>query len=171
MDISRFDNLARSLSGLLSRRTIAGGLGVAALGLAAEADARYRKKKKRKKKRKPKVRLNAFGCANVGGFCKVSTDCCSGICTGAGRTRACQAHTTGSCPAGSEAWQCGGASVVCPDTADGSCVTTTGNAGYCMMAMWTLNPPCRRDSDCDQAEPGAACFVCDGSTACGVPAL
>jgi len=171
MDISRFDDLARSLSGLLSRRTVAGGLGLAALALTSEADARKKKKRKRKRKQKPKVLLNSFGCVDVGGFCKISTDCCSGICTGAGRLRACQAHHTGSCLAGSEAWQCGGASVVCPDSADGSCVTTTGNAGYCMFAMWSQNPPCRQDSDCNQSEPGAACFVCEGSTACGIPGI
>jgi hypothetical protein len=59
MDTARFDRMTRTFSTVLSRRGLAGALGVAAGTIPGLAAA---KKKKLKK--------NAFGCVDVGGKCR-----------------------------------------------------------------------------------------------------
>jgi hypothetical protein len=162
MDTSRLDRLTRSVSILLSRRTLAGALGLATLALPQGIDA------KKRRKRKKKIKRNAFGCVNVGGFCKNSGQCCSGICEGKKGKKKCQAHDTGGCQPGHSVADCSGESVPCPDFSDGQCATTTGNAAFCLFAKSQTVPPCTRDADCAADVPGAACVLCGDSTTCAL---
>jgi hypothetical protein len=164
MDTSRLDRLTRSVSILLSRRTLVGTLGLAALARPFGIEAKKRKKKK-------KIRRNSFGCVNVGGYCKNSGQCCSGICEGKKGKKKCQAHgTTGGCQSGHSIADCGGASVTCPDFGDGQCATTTGNAAFCFEFKFQSVPPCRRDADCrPDFFPGVACLRCGDGTTCAIP--
>lgn len=162
----RFDQLTRAISFLLSRRALAGVLGLHALGVPALVDAR---KKKRKKKKKAK--FNEFGCVNVGGFCKNDGQCCSGICSGKKDKKKCQAHDERTCQA---------LAVTCEQEIEcftetgnnGECYTTTGNAGFCADSGGCF--PCSKDADCQPfCGPRAACVQCaecvaqvDAPTAC-----
>lgn len=167
MDSIRFDDVTRALSPLLTRRGLAGVLGLAALGTAGVADAKRKKRKKRKKKNKnnggDEVKLNAFGCVNVGDFCQNSGQCCSGICEGS----TCKAHDVATCLKGQTDFTCAGVTNVdclAPLGGEGRCLTTTGNAGYCAGDQV---PPadgcisCNKDADCISAcGPNAACILC-----------
>jgi hypothetical protein len=190
MDIARFDALARALAAPTSRRTAGrflAGLGLAGVLLQADGDALgARKDKKRKPKRKP--RFNAFGCVNLGGFCKRSGQCCSGICRG----RRCQAHNDGftACeagPLGFCAVRDGGliAGTPCTSSTDenGLCFTTTGNAPYCAVGAFEAVADigcvaCKKDRDCETfCGEDAACLKCPAcqeqfgvATACAGPA-
>jgi hypothetical protein len=164
MDTSRLDHLIRRVSTRLSRRTLAGTLGLAALARPFGIEAR----KKRKKKKK--IRRNSFGCVNVGGFCKNSGQCCSGICQGKKGKKKCQAHDTGGCQPGHSIGGCGGQSVTCPDNNEGQCATTTGKSAFCFEFKFQPVPPCTRDADCEGGGfPGAACVLCGDGTTCVVP--
>lgn len=169
MDSTRFDDVARALSPLLSRRGLAGLLGLAALGTAGVAEAKKKRKKRRKKKNKnkndqptPVVKLNQFGCVNVGDFCESAAQCCSGICTNA----ACQAHDVANCQAGNSDLFCSEvADIACavPGGGTGECLTTTGNAGFCGSDRQCV--ACKKDVDCQSesvCRAGAACVVCPG---------
>jgi hypothetical protein len=156
MDSDRFDGLTRSLSTLLSRRTLAGGLGLGVATLPVLAEAK--KKHKHTHKKKKKAKFNDFGCVNVGDFCKNDDQCCSGICEG----KKCQAHDTSSCLAGDFELVCGGVDVLCvaSDGGDGFCDTTTGKAGYCRVEGHCFD--CTKDADCVPfCGPHAACIVCE----------
>ena len=159
MDTSRLDRLTRSASIFLSRRALAGALGLGVLALPRGSDAR---------KKKTKVKRNAFGCVNVGGFCKNSGQCCSGICQGKKGKATCKAHDTHGCQPGSLLADCGGQSVVCPDYAEGQCATTTGKAAFCLEFKFNPVPPCRRDADCKTDGFKAACVLCGNSTTCAI---
>jgi hypothetical protein len=172
MDSVRFDGLTRSVSTLLTRRTFSGALGLGALALPGLVEA----KKKHKKKKKPK--FNDFGCVNVGGFCKNSGQCCSGICQGKKGKKKCQAHDQSTCQPGQNIVECGGAETVACTTSsgdpDGECFTTTGNAGYCESSGNCF--ACKKDADCIAVcGPQAACIVCEtecaatGGTGCVGP--
>jgi hypothetical protein len=162
MDSDRFDGLARSVSTRLSRRALAGALGIAATARPGVAAA------KRPKHAKQKVKFNAFGCVNVGGFCKHSSQCCSGICSGKKGKKKCQAHDTSTCQPGVHEGFCDadGSTVACvSSTGDpGSCDTTTGKAAYC-----TVNGncfACAKDADCVPfCGLQAACIVCGNNCA------
>jgi hypothetical protein len=159
MDTSRIDHLIRQVSTRLSRRTLAGTLGLAALAhpFAIEAS------KKRKKK---KIRRNSFGCVNFGGYCKRSGQCCSGICQGKKGKMRCLDHGTGGCQLEQSTVTCEGVGVPCP-SAEGVCTTTTGNAAFCLNWKFDIPPKCTRDADCEAVEPGSACILCgDSSTIC-----
>jgi hypothetical protein len=69
MDATRFDLLARALAVPTSRRV--GLAGLAGLGLATRFPPRAVLAKK-------KLTRNAFGCVDVGGFCRKDSHCCSG---------------------------------------------------------------------------------------------
>ena len=164
MDSIRFDDVTRALSPLLTRRGLAGVLGVAALGMAGSADAKRKKRKKRKKKKNNnnngnQVKLNAFGCVNVGDFCENAGQCCSGIC----QNSVCQAHDQINCQAGQTDFTCSGvnSNVECGN--NGLCLTTTGNAGYCAEDR-EIGPACvacKKDADCVSAcGQDAACVIC-----------
>ena len=163
MDSDRFDGLTRSVSTLLSRRTLAGALGLGALGLPALAEA----KKKHKKK---KAKFNDFGCVNVGDFCKNNGQCCSGICQGKKGKKKCKAHNTADCQPGQDI--CATGEVLCTtDTGSvGACSRTTGQASYCEASGDCF--VCKKDADCVAVcGEGAACLVCadcpeTGNTAC-----
>jgi hypothetical protein len=165
MDTDHFDRLTRSVSRFLSRRALATTLGVVALGSHGLAEAR--------KKKKRKVKRNAFGCVNVGTFCKNGGQCCSGICGG----NKCRAHDESNCPRGPQEGFCDSIDVVCvaSDGNDGLCDTTTGNAGFCLGDFECSE--CTKDADCTSiCGPGAACLVCalcdgTGGTACAGPVL
>ena len=172
MESDRFDGLTRTVSMLLSRRAVAGALGLGALALPGLADAR--KKHKRKKK---KVKFNDFGCVKVGDFCQNDDQCCSGICQGKKGKSKCRAHDSGTgCQAGDQDSFCGGIDVECITATGitGVCETTTGNAGYCDFGFACF--PCRKDADCQRfCGPASACLRCaafcpdTGGTACGLP--
>jgi hypothetical protein len=157
MDSARFDGLARSVSTLLSRRTLAGALGLGALAVPTLAEA----KKKHKHKKKKKVKFNDFGCVNVGNFCKNSGQCCSGICEGKKDKKKCQAHDQSTCQSGQTVADCGGADVVCTSTAglDGQCFTTTGQSEFCSETATCF--VCTKDADCHVlCDTNAACATC-----------
>lgn len=171
MDATRFDYLTRSLTDTASRRMLLGGfaasLGLAALCFPMSMEARKKRKNTNKKKQPA---FNQFGCLNVGQKCRGnSANCCSGICQGKKPKKGqkdksvCVAHDTGDCPPGLTAEICGGQENVFCTTGTGfpggTCLTTTGNAGYCGADSDCRQ--CTRDADC-RAElgPQAACVVC-----------
>ena len=160
MATSRLDQLTRSASMYLSRRTLAGALGLGALALPIGSEAR--------KKRKKKVKRNGFGCVNVGGYCKNGGQCCSGICQGKKGKKKCQAHNTLGCQPGNLLTDCGGQNVDCPDYGEGGCTTTTGKAAFCYQWKFNLPSPCRRDADCKTEGFKAACVLCGNSTTCAL---
>ena len=177
MDSNRFDDVARALSPLLSRRGLVGLLGLAALGTAELTAAKKKRKKKKKKKKnnnqKPEVKFNQFGCVNVGDFCENAGQCCSGICTDS----KCQAHDAQNCQAGNTDLTCSGVNTnvdcIAAGGGDGLCLTTTGNAGYCAGDR-EIAPcvSCSKDADCLSAcGPDSACVICancpDGRTCAG----
>ncbi len=177
MDNTRFDDVTRALSPLLTRRGLAGLLGIAALGATEVADAKKKRRKRRKKKGgdhntpTPVVKFNAFGCVDVGAFCEAADQCCSGICTNS----ACRSHDVDVC-------QTGQSNVFCTDGVTdtscrgggggkGLCATTTGSAGFCATDRQCV--ACKKDADCQTASTcgaGAACVICancvDTGTAC-----
>jgi hypothetical protein len=157
MDGHCFNDFVRSLTtGGATRRDITRALAALSLigtlsplfGLATA----FAKKKKRKKKQK--VTFNAFGCVNVGQFCKDAEQCCSGICQGKKDKRRCAAHNVDDCPAGADS--CLEGLDLCTN---GFCYQTTGEASFC--AGGGICHDCTRDTDCelDWGE-GAACVVC-----------
>jgi hypothetical protein len=156
LDAMRFDRLTRTVSAMFSRRGMASTLGLTAIALSGSAAA----KKKRKKKKK--VKRNAFGCVNVGNFCKNAGQCCSGICGGKKGKKKCQAHDAEGCIAGPQDIPCGGGmDVECTSSAGepGFCNTTTGNAGYCANDGGCF--ACSKDADCQEfCGPAAACILC-----------
>ena len=153
MDAHDFDRLTRTLSPRMPRRTLAGLLGLTALGVAGSPEA------KKKKKKKKKVKRNNFGCVDVGKYCKNSGQCCSGICQGKKKNRKCKAHDQSTCQPGQDT--CAGNAVPCTTTTNvaGTCVVTTGKAPYCFFEGDCA--PCSKDSDCvPTLGAGAACIVC-----------
>lgn len=178
MDNDRFDDAARAFPALLSRRGLAGMVGLAGLGAAEWAGAKKKRKRRRKKNKgkttnpTPEVKFNAFGCVNTGNFCESAAQCCSGICTNS----ACQAHGADICKTGQSELFCadGSTDIGCTGGggAPGLCGTTTGNSGFCATDRQCV--ACKKDADCQSASicgPGAACVVCPncldtGGTAC-----
>jgi hypothetical protein len=163
MDATCFDRLTRAVSAALTRRRVVGGLGLSALSLASRADARHKHKHK-KHKHKKKITRNAFGCVNVGGFCKHSDQCCSGICEGKKDKKTCKAHDQSTCEPGQSRLACGGdTDVACMTAAgtDGACLTTTGQGEFC--AGFAECFACQSDADCRViCDTAAACAVCLG---------
>jgi hypothetical protein len=159
--LSRLDALTRAVSSVLSRRGLAGALGLGLLAPAAVVDAR----KKHKHKKKQKAKFNDFGCVDVGDFCKNDGQCCSGICEG----KKCQAHDVNGCQTGQRETFCGGGADSRCTSADGSggfCDTTTGNAGYCARTVTCA--VCKKDADCVPfCGPRAACLPCPGEPCIG----
>lgn len=163
----RFDVWTRRRFGLA-----AGGMAVSWLGLAVGVPTLTEARKKKKVKR------NAFGCVDVGKFCKNDGQCCSGICAGKKGKKQCKAHDAEGCQARQVEEFCGGIDVPCTTSAgveDGACDTTTGNAGFCAGdGECTV---CTKDADCIAlCGPQAACIICNGEceetggTACVGPA-
>lgn len=153
MEQHRFDQIARTLSTLQSRRGLLGALGLGALVLPETAGARKKKKKKAK--------FNEFGCVNVGDFCKNNSQCCSGLCEGKKGKKRCSAHDSSTCQSGQNA--CDDAEAVpCVSSAGAlmaACDTTTGNAPYCSADGDCF--PCKKDADCVAfCGPQAACIQC-----------
>ena len=167
MDDRPFDRLTRRL--VLGGFTAALGLGTARLPDVAIA-------KKRKK-----VKRNAFGCVNVGKFCKNAGQCCSGVCRGKKGKKKCKAHDAGDgCHAGDQTDSCGGTVAIGCMTAtgeeDGLCNTTTGTAPYCSSEAFGsfLCTDCSKDVECQElCGPAAACIRCPAcslvDTACVGP--
>ncbi|MBL8126251.1 MAG: hypothetical protein U0Z70_16085 [Thermomicrobiales bacterium] len=167
MEHDRFDRLTRMVSRQPSRRTFAGILGPAALGLAGVAQGEVASA--RKKKKKKKVKQNEFGCVDVGKFCNNAGQCCSGICQGKKGKKTCKAHNESTCVSGQAEIGCGGgANVACQTSAgeEGQCDTTTGNAPYCVADGGCV--ACKKDADCvATCGAGAACIRCAGCLATG----
>jgi hypothetical protein len=168
MDGVQFEQLLRTLA--TSRRSYLGG--ALALG-AILARQPATSAKKRGRKRRPKVgKPNAYGCLNVGAFCKNSSQCCSGICSGKKRKRKCQAVGQGTCAAEVP----GVCHPVTPliticNNARCWCARTTGGAPFCANSVGTVScDECRTDTDCvSRGFPaGSACVPWDGGL-CGGP--
>lgn len=172
MDTLRIDDLARLLGRTSGRRRLVLGLAVGAVGLTARGPGEVAARKRRKEK----VRRNAFGCVDVGGFCKNAGQCCSGICEGKKGKQKCRAHDGGTgCRAGLVEDGCGGAVDVECTTSTGQtgiCNTTTGNAGYCIgIGGVSPTPGCTKDADCRAlcGADAAVCIVCEGAGFCTGP--
>jgi hypothetical protein len=181
MDQGRFDAMTRALTRVPSRRAVVRALAGAGLGLTAAPRPNVAAAKKRRRK---KVQFNAFGCVDVGGFCKTDSQCCSNVCGGKqgkqGKKK-CQAHDAQGCQPGARSLSCNptGSEVTCTTSlgfAEGICETTTGGAAYC--ASFGDCYPCTKDADCQALPlcgPRAACIVCascpaeTGGTACVNP--
>jgi hypothetical protein len=165
IDAFRFDRLTRALVAPASRRRLLGGL-AGPLGDAATA-----------KQRRKKVKRNAFGCVNVGKFCKHDGQCCSGICKGKKGKKRCRAHGQSTCRRGQDA--CTRPDVDCLSSTgeSGDCFVTTGKASFCGADGDCF--ACTKDADCiPVCGPQAACIVCVGcaeevgtDTACESPSL
>lgn len=172
MDKNRFDAVTRSLGGVPSRRTLLRALAGAGFGLGI-AHPPYAGAAR--KKRKPRITRNAFGCVDVGRFCKRADQCCSGVCAGKPGKKRCRAHDTGGCRPGAQDGSCTepATDVPCTTSAgntDGYCNTTTGGAGFCAYSGGCF--ACTRDAQCQELYgPRAACIRCDkcadtGGTSC-----
>jgi hypothetical protein len=148
-----------------SRRDLLRGLTSAGLALPIARLPESAAKKRRKRQNKKKVRRNAFGCVNVGGFCKTSDQCCSGICTGKKSKKQCRAHDTQGCQADQDA--CAeDFGTGCPEVPTASCFRTTGDAGFCGFFEAGACVACTKDADClAAAGPIAACVVCPACVA------
>lgn len=144
-------------TGMPSRRDLLRGLANTGLGLRIVGFAEPGEAKKKRKKRKRKIKRNAFGCVDVGNFCRNSGQCCSDICEGKKGKKKCQPHDASTC-AGQDL--CAGEFVPCTiKEFTGTCAVTTGNASYC--AANTACAACAKDTDCEAlCGAGAACIVC-----------
>jgi hypothetical protein len=159
LDTARFDHLTRTVSTLLSRRTLAGALGLGVLGIPGLVDA-----KKNRKKNKKKVKFNDFECVDVGKFCKNGGQCCSGICQGKKGKKTCKGHDQSTCQALPDPVCTEGVALCMTSTGEaGSCLTTTGNAGYCQADGQCF--ACTKDADCVPfCGSEAACIFCGDDT-------
>jgi hypothetical protein len=164
-----FERWVRPLSDPASRRqtilaSLLGGLVLLCGGHGALAKKK-RKKRRKRKKNTAKITFNAFGCVDVGTFCKTNDQCCSGICQGKKGKKSCRAHDEGSCLANQDT--CGGPPFFPCTTSTGEsgvCTITTGKAPYCNTTGACF--PCRKDADCVPfCGSQAACIVCE--TQCG----
>jgi hypothetical protein len=161
--------LPAAVTGVPSRRGLLHGLASAGLGLGIVWRAEPGEaKKKRKRRKKRKITRNSFGCVNVGGFCKNSSQCCSGICLGKKDKKRCQAHDASTCEAGQTDGFCSGVvgEVGCVTSTDGNgvCLTTTGNGPYCAISGGCF--PCKTDADCVPfCGPAGACIACPANCA------
>ena len=172
MDADLFDAFLRLLAASPSRRAL---LGLAGLGLAGPGPGGAEALKRKRRRHGKRIRRNAFGCVNVGGYCERDAHCCSGVCGG----HRCRAHDASTCEAGQNIQDvCGGAiDVPCTTStgAAGTCSTTTGNAPYCPRESYCHE--CRKDADCRPfCGAAAACVQCagcvdDGGTACASPTI
>lgn len=140
MDATNFDALTRLIAGPASRRRIAAAA-LAVLGLA----------------RLQEESAAGPGCKNVGKPCDKDKDCCSGICKGKKDKKTCKAHDAAGCSKNNGA--CGGKTCTTSAGQEGTCFTTTGNAGYCADDAFCL--PCNEDKDCRPfCGAKAACIRC-----------
>ena len=146
MDAARFDRLTRSLAVRSPRRSIVAGL----VGLSGVSASRRDAAVARSRK-KHKLTRNAFGCVDVGNFCRKDSHC-SNRC----RKQRCRAHDTEGCPANAD--QCAGEVVTCG--AGGRCFRTTGEASFCGGEGDCV--ACQTDAQCVRRGfgAGAACVVC-----------
>jgi len=145
MDASRFDRLTRTLVGMRSRRHLLAAL-LAGLTGSISGNSPTRA---------------GSGCKNVGRKCQRAKECCSGICKGKKGKKRCKGHDSQGCQPKQGGGVCVGMPVACNTSggATGSCVTTTGNAGYCAAAGLSECTACKRDADCRT--------VCGKRAACG----
>jgi hypothetical protein len=173
MDTARFDHLTRSVSTLLSRRTLAGALGLSTLTLPSPVDAKKKKRRKNKKKRKKKRCKPACQpgevCRNRSCVCPSGLSCSSGACCATGQT--CLGGECQACPVG--IGLCEGGTFVCGTTPGGNpcaCSTTSGGGTACIGGAELLRPvyctPCETNADCEEllGLPGQA--VCVGGVDC-----
>jgi hypothetical protein len=170
VDASRFDELTRSLTGPGSRRRLLRGVAGVALGLAPTRLTALAKAKGKKK----------CVCLDVGTPCGgTSSKCCSGICKGQKPTKGkpdhskCVAHNTGGCTPERSFCQVGDDASGCANgLQQGTCVATTGNAGFCAAPGGSLKQHCQvcaKDTDCEKRfGPGAACVIISGGFCTGV---
>jgi hypothetical protein len=171
MDTDRFDRVARAGARGLSRRGLAGALGLVATAFSGLTDARKRNRKKKTKK----LKRNSLGCVNVGDACRGNDgNCCSGVCQGNEPKKGkkdksvCVAHNVGGCTLERDVCRTG---EITQDSCGENtiCTATTGGSAFCASAVG--NSPekicrvCAKDTDCeDQGFPaGSACVILTGS--------
>jgi hypothetical protein len=199
MDSKRFDALARTVGGSISRRRAMGVVATATVAAAAEriglAEPASARRAGPNVTGQAEVQPeNLFGCKNFGELCKGNASvCCSGSCVGKkpkkkknGKktkdTRTCGDHNVGGC-AGQDA--CTSTGVSCGDSGvTGVCFLTTGQASFCGRPGGQVPPGfsctnCNTDQDCvNLGWPSeSACIVCSNcqfqtsnGTACVGPA-
>lgn len=167
MEATRFDELTRSLTAAGSRRRVFRGLAGVAIGLA-QGQLPVLAKGKGKT------------CLDVGKPCGGNgSKCCSGVCKGkkpkkGKRDRSkCVAHNTGGCTAERSFCLVGDDASKCAiGLQEGTCVATTGNAGFCAAPDGSLQQHCRvcaKDKDCEKLGfgRGAACVIVSGGNCTG----
>jgi hypothetical protein len=178
MDTDFFDDLTRSVSVLLSRRTLAGALGVMALGLPGLAEAKKHKHKHKHKKHKKhhpptgcvphcqgKV-CGDDGCGGPCGSCPEEASCQQGACICPGGQRECQGAcipsdqccSEGDCPAEHScvggrcclprAHVCDSGGDLCCGT--DLCVVVSAGKGVCEVCL-------PLGSDCPGVDPNLCC--------------
>jgi hypothetical protein len=178
MEMDRFDRLAHSVSGLLSRRALAGALGLGALVWPSLVDAKKRGKKKKK------VKFNEFGCVSVGGYCKNADQCCSGMCEGKKGKKKCRARGAGTCDQDSPGvcLAANPTTLTCNNDALCYCYATTAGSNFCTEASMGFDvcAECQKDADCvalghppefacAPAFAGACAGACESGMACLPP--
>jgi hypothetical protein len=154
MNASHIDRLSRSLATRTGRRGAVQRLALAAVGIGGVAMG---SEPAMARHRKHRVKRNAFGCVNVGNYCRTDDQCCSHRC----QDHTCRAHDTGRCKTGQRDQNCGGKDVACVGGLGnrGVCETTTGKAPYCASSVYCVE--CATDKDCQSyCGPRAACVLC-----------
>jgi hypothetical protein len=188
MNATCFDAVTRSLASAPSRRDVLRGLAGMGLGLGMArwpSTAETKKKRTRKNKKKAKkAKRNAFGCVNVGGFCKNDEQCCSGICDGKKEERKCKAHGTGTCDqeAPGLCTAPNPALLKCNNSGDCACIRTTAGSNFCYSVRAGAGDcaDCQQDADCEALDfpLGSACAptteggcagLCETGMACLAP--
>jgi hypothetical protein len=180
MIATSFDAMARRLTSLPTRRDILRDLAGTGLGLGIARWSSTAEARKKRKKRNKKAKPNAFGCVNVGKFCKNDGQCCSGICEGKKGTRKCKAHGTGTCEQqGPEFCTAPELDLVLCNSAVCACIRTTAGSNFCFdigAEAGSDCADCSTDADCEVLgfPPGSACApyfngeFCAGSCASGM---
>ena len=155
MEGHRFDRIVRTLAPRQSRRALLVSIGGLMATLRASEVAESRRRT----------------CQIIGARCRKSRDCCSGICQGQRRAGICRGHDTGGCRAGNRACRTPPESCTTSLGAQGGCLTTTGDGGYCAATGECM--ACSRDTDCQkrfgQRAACVTCSNCSAGTACASP--
>lgn len=147
------DRLSQVILVSLSRREMAGVLGLFAVAIPGSMQARKKRRKRRKR-----IKRNAFGCVNVGGACRTGGQCCSGICQGKQGRKRCQAHNASTCT-GTDGCSAEFVGCITENGVDGTCNVTTGGASFCTTSAVCFD--CTVDADCvTKCGAGAACLDC-----------
>jgi hypothetical protein len=160
VDINRFNGLTKSVSTLLSRRTIASTLGLGALALPGLAGAKKRRKKKKKKRCRPSC-TGGHLCQRGRCVCPSGSLECQGTCCAPGK--GCVSGTCitlqADCPAGVDI--CAVGTAFCDGGIECGCrVSTEGTTRCAATGRLSEADTCTSSADCATFfpdVPGAFC--------------